>query len=125
MKIFFCFLLLSFSAMAKDIRMVQSDKTFLGDITDAQASEAFDNPAIEKKHKIENIEAKVGDSINFINRDEVAHNVSGMASGKVLFDVKLQEPGIANDRKITLKEKGEFTIQCAIHPKMKIKVKVD
>lgn len=125
MKFAILSILISFSALAKDIRMVQSDKTFLGDITDAQAAEAFDNPMIEKKHKVETLEAKVGDNINFINRDEVAHNVSGMASGKVLFDVKLQEPGVANDRKIPLKEKGEFTIQCAIHPKMKIKVKVD
>lgn len=125
MKIFIFLTLISFSTFSKEIRMVQSDKTFLGDITDAQASEAFDNPLIEKKHKVESLEAKVGDTINFVNRDEVAHNVSGNATGKVLFDVKLQEPGPANDRKITLKEKGEFTIQCAIHPKMKIKVKVD
>lgn len=124
MKVLILLVLFSISALAKDIRMVQSDKTFLGDITDAQASEAFDNPMIEKKHKVETLEAKVGDTINFINRDEVAHNVNGNASGKILFDVKLQEPGVANDRKITLEEKGELTIQCAIHPKMKIKVKV-
>ncbi len=109
----------------KEIRMVQSDITFLGDITDAQANEAFDNPIIEKKHKVETLEVKVGDTIKFINRDEVAHNVSGSSKGKVLFDVKLQEPGAVNDRKIVLKEKGEITIQCAIHPKMKIKVKID
>jgi plastocyanin len=44
---------------------------------------------------------------------------------KVLFDVKLQEPGKVNDRKIEFKEAGDYTIQCAIHPKMKIKVTVD
>lgn len=125
MKTFMCLILISFSALGKDIRMVQADKTFLGDITDSQASEAFDNPMIEKKHKVETLDAKVGDTIVFINRDEVAHNVSGSVSSNVIFDVKLQEPGVANDRKIVLKEKGEITIQCAIHPKMKIKVKVD
>lgn len=112
-------------AEAKSIRMVQGGKTFLGDVTDAQAQAAYDDPEIEEKHKIENLTLKVGDEISFHNRDEVSHNVSGLVGEKVLFDVKLQDPGKANDRNVKITEKGEFTIQCAIHPKMKIKVKVD
>lgn len=117
--------LLSHSLFAAEIRMVQVDKTFMGDITDTQASEAFDNPAIEEKHKVESMSAKVGDKIKFINRDEVAHNVSGMIQDKTEFDVKLQEPGPKNDRVMELSKKGEYVIQCAIHPKMKLKIKVD
>lgn len=117
--------LFSLSVTAKEIRMVQADKTFLGNITDKEAAEVYDNPEIEEKNKVETINAKVGDTINFINRDEVAHNVSGSLNQKIDFDVKLQEPGAANDRKINLTKAGEYTIQCAIHPKMKFKIKVD
>lgn len=113
-------------AMAKNIRMVQGGKTFLGDVTDAQAAAAYDDPEIEEKYKVETLALKVGDEITFVNRDEVAHNVSGMKSETAsVFDVKIQEPGKANDRTVKLTEKGEITVQCAIHPKMKIKVKVD
>lgn len=105
--------------------MVQVDKTFYGDITDKEAEDAFDNLEFEKEHKVEKIEAKVGDTIQFINRDEVAHNVSGTLDSKVSFDVKLQEPDAKNDRSIPLTKKGEVLIQCAIHPKMKFKLVVD
>lgn len=110
---------------AESFRMVQADKTFLGNITDKEASEAFDNPKIEEKNKVEAIKAKVGDTILFSNRDEVAHNVSGSIDGNSMFDVKLQEPGSKNDRGVVLKAKGEYIIQCAIHPKMKFKITVD
>lgn len=126
MKIFILslFIILSVSAEAKVIRMVQGGKNFLGDVTDKQAADAYDDPSIEEKHKVETLSAKVGDEISFQNRDEVSHNVSGALAEKTVFDVKLQEPGKTNDRVVKLKEKGDYTIQCAIHPKMKIKLKV-
>lgn len=113
------------TAEAKSIRIVQGGKTFLNDVTDAQAAQAYDDPEIEEKFKIESISAKVGDELTFLNRDEVAHNVSGSVEDKVIFDVKLQGPGKENDRTIKINSKGDYTIQCAIHPKMKIKLKVD
>ncbi len=112
-------------AFSATIRMVQSDKTFLGSITDKEAAEAFDNPAIEEKNKVETLNLKQGDTIIFANRDEVKHNVSGWNGTVNIFDVKIQEPGPNNDRSIILDKKGNFVIQCAIHPKMKIKLKVD
>lgn len=124
-KILFSLILSSYSAHAESFRMVQADKVFLGNITDLQAAEAYDNPEIEEKYKIEKLNAKVGDEILFVNRDEVKHNVSGKIKEETIFDVKIQEPGQANDRKILLTKKGEYTIQCAIHPKMKFKIIVE
>ncbi len=119
------FLILSCTAYAKSIRMVQADKVFLGDVTDQQALEAYEDPSIEEKNKVEKISAKIGDTIEFANRDEVNHNVSGTFGGVKVFDVKLQAPGKTNDRSVLLTKKGEYYIQCAIHPKMKFKVTVD
>jgi hypothetical protein len=110
---------------AKDIVMVQSDKTFLGNIPPEKIEELWENPLIEKEFKVEEVKLKVGDGILFKNRDIVNHNVSGKISDETIFDVTLQEPGEKNDRKITLKKKGEYVVQCAIHPKMKLKVIVE
>jgi len=105
--------------------MVQAGKVFLGNITDEQAGQAYDDPIIEEENKVEELKLKVGDKIFFKNRDEVSHNVSAKKDGVVLFDVKLQDPGAKHDKTIELKTKGEYTIQCAIHPKMKITLKVE
>lgn len=118
-------LFIALPAFAKTVRIVQAGKTFLEDITDAQASQAYDDPEIEEKFKLEEIKLAVGDTLLFSNRDEVSHNVSGSKAERTVFDVKIQEPGVVNDRKIELKEKGEITVQCAIHPKMKLKVRVE
>ena len=115
----------SATANAKTIRMVQVDKVFMGDITDKQAQDAFEDPSIEEAHEVKQIDAKVGDTIEFANRDEVNHNVSGTLGETKVFDVKLQAPGKENDRSVELSKKGTYDIQCAIHPKMKFKVKVD
>ena len=127
LKLIISLTIISLSSMsfAETIRMVQADKTFLGNITDKEASDSFDNPAIEEKNKVEAIKAKVGDKILFLNRDEVTHNVSGTINTETIFDVKLQDPGVKNDRTIDLTKKGEYIIQCAIHPKMKFKITVD
>jgi plastocyanin len=118
-------MLLSTYAYAETYNMVQVDKTFLGDLSEKQVTEVFDDPSIEEKHKVDVMSAKVGDVIKFKNRDEVTHNVSGWKGSENVFDVKLQEPGQKNDRDIVFNKKGEYTIQCAIHPKMKLKIKVD
>lgn len=128
MKTFFfslTMMILTRIANSADISMIQADKTFLGNIPENDLAVIFDEPAINKKYKVEKLNAKVGDVVIFMNRDEVSHNVSGTINGENSFDVKLQKPGLANDKKIELTKKGEYIIQCAIHPKMKINVKVD
>lgn len=125
MKLFLLTMIFSTGLLAETVQMVQVDKTFMGNITDEQAKNAFEDPSIEDEHKVEKLNLKKGDKLTFKNRDEVSHNVSAWKGEKALFDVKLQDPGQKNDRTIELTESGEFTVQCAIHPKMKIKLKVD
>lgn len=125
MKGLIFFFFFSFAAQAESIRLVQAAKSFLGDITDEQADVAYDDPTIEEKYKVEELKIKAGDTLIFANRDEVSHNVSAKNGEEVLFNVDLQKPGIKNDKEIVITKKGEYEIQCAIHPKMKIKLKVD
>lgn len=127
MKIVFTLILFfqTQSLYSKTINIVQIDKTFMKNLTQEQLDKVFDDPSIEEENKIEELELKLGDKINFLNRDEVSHNVNGKIDGEKEFDVKLQRPGIKNDKIIELTKKGEYEIQCAIHPKMKIKLKVD
>lgn len=121
-NLFLIMLFTSSVAFGAEISIVQVDKVFMKGITDEQAEQVWDDPEIEGKYKIEKIEANVGDTLIFKNRDEARHNVSGKLNSKEAFDVKLQEPGKANDRSIKLEKAGEYTVNCIIHPKMKFKV---
>jgi plastocyanin len=69
----------------------------------------------------EEITIKVGDTIVFLNDDNVAHNVmSNEPSNK--FNVGLVKPG--GSTPVTFKSAGDVPVICAIHPSMKMLVKV-
>lgn len=67
------------------------------------------------------ITVTVGDSVTFTNSDDVAHNVYSRTPG-VSFDLAWQEPGKKTLVKFEIA--GEVEVQCAIHSKMKLLVKV-
>lgn len=67
------------------------------------------------------ISIKAGESVRFTNDDTVSHNVHSRHSD-ANFNVGLQKPGEQSD--ITFEKAGEFDVRCAIHPSMKMKVKV-
>ena len=87
------------SALAEDHKIVQSDKTF------SQTS----------------ITIKVGDTIVFVNSDEVTHNVYSVTPG-MAFDLQRQAPGASS--KVPFPKEGTAEVQCSIHPKMKLLVHV-
>jgi plastocyanin len=67
------------------------------------------------------ITVKKGDVVVFVNDDTVSHNV--MTIGSVAdFNTGSQAPGVSTP--ITFEKPGEFTILCAMHPRMKMVVKV-
>jgi plastocyanin len=63
---------------------------------------------------------KKGDQITFVNADPHNHNV--YSEELVEFDIK-QLPGSVH--MLTFPNAGETVIQCAIHPKMKLRVRVN
>jgi plastocyanin len=57
----------------------------------------------------------------FVNDDNVSHNV--MTNGTVAdFNIGSQAPGASTP--VAFEKAGEFTILCAMHPRMKMVVKV-
>jgi plastocyanin len=64
-----------------------------------------------------------GDTITLINEDETTVHHAFIEADRFAFDAGDQEPG--KQATLVLKERGDFIIQCGIHPKMKLTIHVD
>jgi plastocyanin len=64
---------------------------------------------------------KKGDTLVFVNDDNVAHNIYSTTSGND-FNLGSQTPG--KSVSVTFDKPGDVDVLCAIHPLMKMKVKV-
>lgn len=65
------------------------------------------------------VTVKVGHEVTFINDDDVAHSVFSKAAG---FELPVQRPG---DRApVRFDTPGTWEVRCAIHPAMKLRVRV-
>jgi plastocyanin len=69
----------------------------------------------------ENVSIKKGDQLTFVNDDTVPHNIISTSKGNE-FNLGSQPPGTSTD--VTFKEAGDVQVICAIHPRMKLMVKV-
>ena len=72
--------------------------------------------------QVKDLTISVGDTIEFVNDDTTSHNVFSTSS-QDKFNLKIQAPNSKSS--YTFKNKGEVTVRCAIHPKMKINIKVN
>jgi len=75
----------------------------------------------DKKFSESEVSIKVGQTVTFANKDLVTHNVYSKTPG-LAFDLKTQKAGESSV--IKFDNEGEADVQCAIHPQMKMKVKV-
>ena len=67
------------------------------------------------------INVKKGEPLTFLNDDSVPHNIMSASKGNE-FNLGSQLPGTSTD--VTFKEAGDVQVICAIHPRMKMMVKV-
>ncbi|MEW5727294.1 MAG: plastocyanin/azurin family copper-binding protein [Pseudomonadota bacterium] len=74
-----------------------------------------------KKFSAKEITVKKGDTVVFKNADPFVHNVYSQTPG-MEFDLQQQQPGGSSPVKFD--KVGEADIRCAIHPTMKMTVKV-
>jgi plastocyanin len=82
------------------------------------------NLTITQKGRIfssENLTIKKGEALTFVNDDSVPHNIISTSKGNE-FNLGSQPPGSSTD--VTFKEAGEAQVICAIHPRMKLMVKI-
>ena len=84
------------------------------DITIDQVGQQFD----PKK-----ITVKINDTLVFKNGDDVTHNVSIDTPDGKEEDMGLQKPGESLSK--TVNASGDYAAHCQIHPKMKMKIKVE
>lgn len=69
----------------------------------------------------ESVTVKKGGALTFFNDDTVPHNIMSTSKGNE-FNLGSQPPGSSTD--VTFNEVGDVTVICAIHPRMKMAVKV-
>jgi plastocyanin len=82
------------------------------------------NLTITQKGRVfssETVAIKKGETLTFSNDDSVPHNILSTSPGNE-FNLGSQSPGASTD--VTFKEAGDVLVICAIHPRMKMTVKV-
>jgi plastocyanin len=68
------------------------------------------------------LDLKPGDTVRYHNQDDVTHNLMVLGEDGEPQDEGLQRPGATVTK--TFGQTGTFEVRCAIHPKMKMTVKV-
>jgi plastocyanin len=75
-----------------------------------------------KEFSQKSVSIKVGDSVKFVNKDDMVHDVHSTSDGYD-FDLGAQKPG--SETSYTFDKPGKVKVRCAIHPKMKLEVTVE
>jgi plastocyanin len=90
----------------------------------ASAAAAEEHTVVQKDRSFAQPEivVRAGDRIVFSNQDNVTHNLFSRSPG-FEFEVKVQLPG--QETPVTFDKPGEADVRCAIHPEMKLHLKVE
>tara|TARA_R110002167_G_scaffold238379_1_gene443564 strand:- start:306 stop:620 length:315 start_codon:yes stop_codon:yes gene_type:complete len=75
-----------------------------------------------KKFSEKKVELAAGSSIDFVNDDDITHNVYSSSKGHE-FDLGAQKPGSTASH--VFGASGKVKVRCAIHPKMKMTIVVN
>ncbi len=79
----------------------------------------------DKQFSTESLTIKAGDTVVFQNDDDTSHNVFSSTEGNK-FNLGIQKKD-GDTKKVThtFDAPGEVEIRCAIHPKMKLNIKIE
>jgi plastocyanin len=97
---------------------------FVAGIATAAVAVAATERTVGQKGKVfseSEIAVKKGDTILFVNDDTISHNIMSNTAGNS-FNLGSQAPGLSTP--VTFDKPGEVMVICAIHPRMKLSVKV-
>jgi len=86
------------------------------------AADAADFTVVQKDRafSVKQLAVRIGDPVTFVNQDSVTHNIYSETKG-LEFDV-LQKPGTSHT--VRFAQPGVAEVRCAIHPVMKLEVRV-
>jgi len=70
---------------------------------------------------VKELTIKVGDTVSFPNLDPFYHNVFSLSEAST-FDLGSYKQG--NSKTVVFKDEGIIEVECAIHPKMQMKIHV-
>lgn len=76
---------------------------------------------VKKAFSVPVLKAKVGDTVQFRNDDDFAHNVFSLSDVQS-FDLGSYKKG--EMRSVKLEKEGTIEVECAIHPEMRMKIEV-
>ncbi len=82
----------------------------------------FDVGQLNKKFSIKRLSVKVGDTVNFTNQDPFFHNIYSL-SEPFFFDLGSYPKG--QSKSVSFDQPGVVDVECAIHPKMHMKITVE
>ncbi len=77
---------------------------------------------VNKEFSTSELTIKVGDKVHFKNEDPFFHNVFSLSDSKT-FDLGSYPQG--EQKSVTFDNAGEIEVECAIHPDMKMVIKVE
>ncbi|MBL8807796.1 MAG: hypothetical protein JNN22_13200 [Rhodospirillales bacterium] len=76
---------------------------------------------VDRQFSVAELDARVDDTVEFTNDDKVAHNIFSRSIAQP-FDLGAQRPG--ESLRIRLAAPGELKVECAIHPRMRLTIRV-
>ncbi len=91
-------------------------------VTSVAISEEYTVNQIDKEFSETELTIKVGDEVHFKNEDPYFHNVFSLSDTKT-FDLGSYPQG--EEKSVTFETKGEIEVECAIHPDMRMTIKVE
>ena len=89
----------------------------------AGTAQAADHPVTQQGNQFstKELSVKAGDTVSFRNDDPHFHNIFSLSDTQS-FDLGSYPKG--ESRKVTFNKEGEIDVECAIHPNMKMRIKV-
>ena len=89
----------------------------------ASAATGVDTKIVQKNKAFSTsaLTIKAGDTLTFVNDDQVTHNVYSVTPG-LAFDLRTQLPGHADT--VRFQRAGVVDVACAIHPRMSLTLTV-
>ena len=101
-------------ALLPGLGLLSSASAAAAELTVNQVKEKFDQDGLA---------LKVGDTVNFTNSDPVKHNLTVVTPDEESRDLGMEAPGASV--KYQPAKAGVYDVRCSIHPKMKMKIKVE